>query len=89
MVRELLKLRNLVEQDLLGLNNEETIDREIILDKGMQHWRCWYTRYGDTSIDLIEVTYSHEDLGIEDLDIRNEIVDSIVNPQTNTPKWIK
>lgn len=89
MDRYLLKLARQVEKQN-WTEGESRYDVECFEEiSPEEHLYCNMNVYEDGSIEFNKITYSNGNLGIEDLSIANDIVESVLDPNRENPSWLK
>ena len=90
MVKALVKLAEQVRRKYERNSNEAHSDMEAWYKLSEEEeLYCSFDIHGDGGVSITCITYSNRDLGLEDVDIYNEITESVVNPYGNAPSWIR
>jgi len=90
MNKQLAQLKKEFESHINGRHGDGGYDFDVFyyFNNEIEHLRLNYDFHNDGDIIINYITYSNEDLALEDVDIYNSITESYLHPHKTDPKWL-
>ena len=90
MNKQLTQLKKKFESHINGRRGEEGNDFDVFYyyNNEKEHLRVNYDMHNDGYILINAITYSNEDLALEDVDLYNSVTETYLHPHKADPKWL-